>query len=169
MGNKPLLAEMSAHLLFYRIRRHPETEVTEDLSVGTAEWQEGAGRLLLLAAAHQTGLLTELQTALQPSLLAAAPTLRLAHSQPVTLRCQLLTLLFLEAVGLQRTWDLRSYTGQALALLTGRRLAYGYRQAVYADHLIPRGLVGRLEKVLGCRVKQPQGSDHDRLQGGSGS
>jgi hypothetical protein len=113
-----------------------------------------------------------------------------------------LTLFFLEAVGLRRTWDLRSYTGQALALLTGRRLAYGYRQterflaelarigadeaftqalaswaatlwkpparvgaisipvfyidghrkAVYADHLIPRGLVGRLEKVLGCRA-----------------
>jgi hypothetical protein len=113
-----------------------------------------------------------------------------------------LTLLFLEAVGLRRTWDLRGYTGQALALLTGRRLAYGYRhterflaelaqigadevltdalasgtatlwkpqsrladgpapvfyidghrKAVYADHLIPRGLVGRLEKILGCRA-----------------
>jgi hypothetical protein len=38
----------------------------------------------------------------------------------------LLTLLFLEAVGLQRTWDLRGYTGQALALLTDRHRAYGY-------------------------------------------
>jgi hypothetical protein len=38
-----------------------------------------------------------------------------------------LTLLFLEAVGLQRTWDLRGYTGQALALLTTRPRAYGYR------------------------------------------
>ena len=28
----------------------------------------------------------------------------------------------------------------------------GHRKAVYADHLIPRGLVGRLEKVLGCRA-----------------
>jgi hypothetical protein len=156
----------------------------------------------LLGAAHQTGLLTELQTALSPSLLTADLALRLAHSQPATLRCQLLTLLFLEAVGLRRTWDLRSYTGQALALLTECRLAYGYRHterflaelarvgadeaftqalaswtatlwkpharvgdipvpvfyidglslAVYADHLIPRGLVGRLEKVLGCRA-----------------
>jgi hypothetical protein len=128
--------------------------------------------------------------------------LRLAHLQPETLRSQLLTLLFLEAVGLRRTWDLRGYTGQALALLTDRRLAYGYRhmerflaelaqigagevltdalaswtaslwkrqphvadglipifyidghrKAVYADSLIPRGLVGRLEKVLGCRA-----------------
>ncbi len=127
---------------------------------------------------------------------------RLAHSQPATLRSQLLTLLFLEAVGLRRTWDLRSYTGQALALLTGRSLAYGYRhterflaelaqvgadealtealanwtaslwkrpsrkaddpvpifyidghrKAVYADHLVPRGLVGRLGKILGCRA-----------------
>jgi hypothetical protein len=113
-----------------------------------------------------------------------------------------LTLLFLEAVGLRRTWDLRGYTGQALALLTERRLAYGYRhterflaelarvgadepftqalanwtaslwkrqasvegssapifyidghrKAVYADHLIPRGLVGRQGKILGCRA-----------------
>ncbi len=114
----------------------------------------------------------------------------------------MLTLLFLEAVGLRRTWDLRGYSGQALALLTNRRLAYGYRhierflaelarmradevltqvlagwtaslwkrqpasadspvpvyyidghrKAVYSDVLIPRGLVGRLEKVLGCRA-----------------
>ncbi len=102
-------------------------------------------------------------------------------------------------MGLRRTWDLRSYTGRALALLTGRNLAYGYRhterflaelgksgvdetltealaiwtaslwkrsaddpipvfyidghkKAVYADHLIPRGLVGRLGKILGCRA-----------------
>ena len=32
----------------------------------------------------------------------------------------LLTLLFLEAVGLHRTWDLRGYTADGLALLTGR-------------------------------------------------
>jgi len=105
-------------------------------------------------------------------------------------------------VGLRRTWDLRGYSDQALALLTKRRLAYGYRhierflaelaktgadevlthalaswtaslwkrqptledspvpvyyidghrKAVYSDSLIPRGLLGRLEKVLGCRA-----------------
>ncbi len=38
-----------------------------------------------------------------------------------------LTLLFLGAVGLQRTWDLRGYTADGLALLTGRTHAYGYR------------------------------------------
>jgi hypothetical protein len=43
------------------------------------------------------------------------------------LRYLLLTLLFLQAVGLQRTWDLRGYSGQALALLTGRDRTYGYR------------------------------------------
>lgn len=156
----------------------------------------------MLAAAHQTEWLSSLEATLSPSQLTVAPALRLARSQPATLRCQLLTLLFLEAVGLRRTWDLRSYTGQALALLTGRRLAYGYRhterflrelaqigaddaltealaiwtatlwkrplhgadgpvpvfyidghrKAVYADHLIPRGLVGRLGKILGCRA-----------------
>jgi hypothetical protein len=36
------------------------------------------------------------------------------------------TLLFLGAVGLARTWDLRSYTGDGLGLLTGRPRAYGY-------------------------------------------
>jgi hypothetical protein len=28
----------------------------------------------------------------------------------------------------------------------------GHRKAVYTDHLIPRGVVGRFEKVLGCRA-----------------
>ena len=36
------------------------------------------------------------------------------------------TLLFLGVVGLDRTWELRSYTGDALAVLTGRSRAYGY-------------------------------------------
>ncbi len=37
-----------------------------------------------------------------------------------------LTLLFLAAVDLRRTWDLRGYTGEALGMLTGRQRAYGY-------------------------------------------
>jgi hypothetical protein len=36
------------------------------------------------------------------------------------------TLLFLGVVGLHRPWDLRSYTGDALSVLTGRLRAYGY-------------------------------------------
>ena len=43
------------------------------------------------------------------------------------LQALLLTLLFLPVVGVRRTWNLRSYTGTALALLTGRTCAYGYR------------------------------------------
>jgi hypothetical protein len=157
---------------------------------------------LLLAAAELTELLPQLESALSPNLLTTDSSLRLAHSQPETLPKQLVTLLFLEAVGLRRTWDLRGYSGQALALLTGRPFAYGYRhterflaelakagaddgltgvlaswtatlwkpqrplaegpapvfyvdghrKAVYTDHLIPRGLVGRLGKILGSRA-----------------
>jgi hypothetical protein len=154
--------------------------------------REGAGSLLLAAAAAETGLVAALAPAL-PS--------ELSHTSAVS-RCQLLsTLLFLGVVGLQRLWDLRGYAGDALALLTGRRRAYGYRHterflaelaaggaerltealaqwtgalwwprlrpveepspsfsidghhnAVYSDHLIPRGLVARRGVVLGCRA-----------------
>ena len=106
----------------------------------------------------------------------------------------MLTLWLLSAVGLHRTSDLRSYTGDALSLLTGRARAYGYshterflvhlakrggaehlttalgkwtahlwqetaclyvdghRKPVYTAHLIPRGLIGRSGKILGCRA-----------------
>ena len=115
-------------------------------------------------------------------------------------RSLLLTLLFLNAVGLRRTRDLRGYTDEALGLLTGRHRAYsywhterfltllatgggaevltnalgkwsaalwqeageqevacyvyidGHRKAVYADKLIPRGLIGCSGKILGCRA-----------------
>lgn len=157
---------------------------------------------MLLAAASETELLSCLETALTPNLSASDPSLRVTRNQPATLRCLLLTLLFLQAVGLKRTWDLRGYTGQALALLTGRPRAYGYRHTerflaelaflgadapltealarwttplwemtpygkekpvpvfyvdghrkpVYADALIPRGLIGRTGKILGCRA-----------------
>jgi hypothetical protein len=87
-------------------------------------WQEGAGSLLLLAAAHETGLLETLEAALP----LASPTCppRLAHSTRASRERLLLTLLFLNAVGLRRTWDLHAYTGTALALLSRRQRAYGY-------------------------------------------
>jgi hypothetical protein len=79
--------------------------------------------LLLLAAAHESGLLAALTTALpRPT-----TTARLAKMLTATVRALLLTLLFLTAVSLRRTWDLRSYSGTMLALLSGRRWAYGYR------------------------------------------
>ena len=158
---------------------------------------EEAGGLLLLAAANETGLLSQMETALascpasrSPSLLSCSPRCR---------RQLLLTLLFLNGSGLHRTRDLRGYTGDALGLLTGRSRAYGYfhterflsqlaradgaealttalglwtarlwevgaqdaeeetspcfyidghRKPVYADCLVPRGLIGRSGKIL---------------------
>ena len=63
----------------------------------------------------------------------------------------MLTLLFLEAVGLRRTWDLRGYTGQALALLTGRRRAYGYRHTErFLAELASVGAESPLTEALAC-------------------
>lgn len=69
-------------------------------------------------------MLETLETAL--SSCASQATSRLAHLSFSSRQSFLLTLLFLEVVGLKRTWDLRSYTGDALGLLTGRKRAYGY-------------------------------------------
>ncbi len=81
--------------------------------------------MLLLAGVGETGLLPVLERAVQTT--APRDEARLAQATPPTRRMLLLTLLFLGAVGLRRTWDLRGYTGAALALLTGRHRAYGYR------------------------------------------
>jgi transposase len=163
-------------------------------------WQEGAGSLLLLAAAHKTGLLEALECAMPVA--QAMPSSRLAHSTSASRRWLLLTLLFLGAVGLRRIWDLRGYTATALALLSGRKRAYsyrhverflsevaqaggaepltdalaawttrlwkpatadgespvpvyyldGHRKPVYSDCLLPRGVIGRTGKILGCRT-----------------
>lgn len=156
--------------------------------------------MLLVAAANETGLLETLETAL--SSCASHATSRLAHHSSPSRQSLLRTLLFLEVVDLKRLWDLRSYTGDALGLLTNRSRAYGYwhierflsqmaqangadiftdalagwttrlwqpfvpkdadrsaifyvdghRKPVYTDALIPRGLVGRLSNILGCRA-----------------
>lgn len=78
-----------------------------------------------MAAAHETGLLETLDAAL-PLASSTCPA-RLAHSTHASREQLLLTLLFLNAVGLRSTYDLRSYTGAGLALLTRRQRAYGYR------------------------------------------
>ena len=86
---------------------------------GELGWQEGAGGLLLLAAAHETALLSQLEEVLPMKLQTSSAShpspQRLLHPQ----RSLVLTLLFLPTVGLHRFWELRSYTGQELALLTG--------------------------------------------------
>jgi hypothetical protein len=166
-----------------------------------ANVQEGAGGLLLLAAAQETGLLPDLEKAIASCEPTTAQSL--LSSSPRCL-CQLmLTLLFFPLGGLHRTHDLRSYTGNVLAVVTGRSRAYGYchterflsqlakangsealtsalgswtahlweagsqdageeaapcfyidghRKPVYADGLIPRGLIGRTGKILGGRA-----------------
>lgn len=164
-------------------------------------YSEVAGGLLLLAAATGTGLLTQLTNALPTETIPARPPL--ARRSPLVHQRLLLTLLFLGTVGLHRTWDLRSYTADGLALLTGCKRAYGYRyteaflsqiaqagcaesftdalarwttdlwhpetedpetpqsftcyidghrKPVYSEMLIPRGLIGRLGVILGCRA-----------------
>ncbi len=158
----------------------------------------------MLAAVTETGLLTQLEQALPPAAdpTLAPPSFPLAAGPAVRQRL-LLTLLFLGTVGLSRTWDLRGYTADGLALLSGRMRAYGYRytelflsqvarangadrltdalaswatrlwhapaegteqpqtltcyvdghrKPVYSDVLLPRGLIGRLGIVLGCRA-----------------
>jgi hypothetical protein len=81
---------------------------------------------LLLAAANETGLLAALETALASCTHTQGPSSRLAHLSSSSRGMLVLTLLFLGVVGLRRTWDLRGYTGEALALLSGRKRAYGY-------------------------------------------
>jgi transposase len=164
-------------------------------------WQDGAGGLLLLAAAAESNLLPTLEATLPTQEDVSAPR-RLAQATARTRRQSLLTLLFLGVVGLRRPWDLRGYTQEGLALLTTRRHAYGYRtverflsqvaqaggaepltdalarwatllwkptcdenqprsstyyldghrKPVFSDCLIPRGVIGRTGKVLGCRA-----------------
>ena len=71
--------------------------------VGEPKWREGAGGLLLLVAAHETGLLSQLEEVLpmkQRSLCVPEP-LPQPHFLPQ--RSLLLTLLFLPVVGLLTT------------------------------------------------------------------
>jgi hypothetical protein len=94
---------------------------------GEPKWQEGAGGLLLVAAANATALLSRLEAALpmqqQSSSGSQSASSRLFSPQ----RSLLLTLLFLPVVGLHRFWELRSYTEGELAFLTGRARPYSYR------------------------------------------
>jgi hypothetical protein len=96
-------------------------------------WQEGIGSLLLLAAAHQTGLLAQLGTTIQDVASSGC-----SSGLPLTLAVVerlVLTLLFLPVAGLARTWDLRTYTGTLLALVTGRGCAYSY---AYVEQFLSR-------------------------------
>src|SRR5216683_3301044 len=96
-------------------------------------WQEGIGSLLLLAAAHQTGLLAKLGTTIQG--VASSGCRSLLPLNLAVVERLVLTLLFLPVAGLARTWDLRTYTGTLLALVTGRGCAYSY---AYVEQFLSR-------------------------------
>jgi transposase len=117
----------AAHSISSRTRGKKWAAAPTEATSPEPTWQGGAGGLLLLAAANETGLLERLDAALPLD----SPTCpaRLAHSTRASRERLLLTLLFLNAVGLRRTYDLRSYTGAGLAVLSRRQRAYGYRQA----------------------------------------
>lgn len=86
---------------------------------------------------------------MQEALPAAPPTTRFGRLAQTTLRALLLTLLFLPVVGLRRTWDLRSYSGDALALLTARGWAYGYRHVErFLSWLAHTGAAARFTDAL---------------------
>jgi hypothetical protein len=119
---------------------------------------EGAGGWLLLAGAHATGLVATLERAVATARARAGS--RLAHHRPQT-RCGLVrTLLFLRVVGLRRPWDLRGYSGEGLAVLSGRRQAYGYRTvARFLREVAAAGGAQTLTDALGqwtTQVWQPQ-------------
>ena len=109
----------------YHILPYASSALTEKNQRGVeANVQQGVGGLLLLAAAQETGWLSQLETAIA----SCEPTTprSLLSSSPHCLRQLMLTLLFLPLSGLRRTHDLRGYSGDALAVLTGRHRAYGY-------------------------------------------
>ena len=81
----------------------------------------------MLAAAHETALLPQLEEALPMKQQISCVSRFSPHQLFPPQRSLLLTLLFLPAVGLHRFWELRGYTGRELALLTGRAYPYSYR------------------------------------------
>ncbi len=91
------------------------------------EWQEGAGGLLLLAAAHATAPLSQLEAAVLASQdtpkVSQPPAQRLSQPQ----RNLLLTLLFLNAVGREPTLGLthlhRKRTGEAFGKAAALQLS----------------------------------------------
>jgi hypothetical protein len=109
---------------------------------------EGAGGLLLLAGASATGLLTTLEQAVARAPARAGS--RLAQHRPQTCQGLLRTLLFLGVVGLRRPWDLRGYSGGGLAMLSGRRQAYGYETvARFRREVVAAGGAQTLTDALG--------------------
>jgi hypothetical protein len=115
------------------------------------ERQEGAGALLLLVAANATDLLSQLEGVLpmkqQGTTVQRSGPQHLFQPQ---LRL-LLTLLFLNAVGLRRPWDLRTYTGSELGLLTGRSRPYSYR---HVERFLRRLAIANADETFTAALAQ---------------
>jgi hypothetical protein len=107
------------------------------------------GSLLLLVAAQETGLLKALVAAIMQL---ADPTIPgLSPPNAAVVERLVLTLLFLPVAGLARTWDLRSYTGTMLAVVTGRERAYSHR---YTERFLARlAHVGAAERLTEVTAK----------------
>jgi hypothetical protein len=68
---------------------------------------------------------------------------------PAVVARLVLTLLLLPVAGLARTWDLRSYTGTLLAVVTSRQRAYSQRYTErFLAHLAQAGAAQRLTEVM---------------------
>jgi hypothetical protein len=103
------------------------------LSESFPQWQEGIGSFLRLSAAQETGWLEQMVTAIRNLADPGIPGLPPPNRAVVTRL--ILTLVLLPVAGLARIWDLRSYTGTLLALVTGRQRAYSQR---YAERFLSR-------------------------------
>jgi len=127
-------------------------------------WVDGAGGVLLLAGARETAVLTALEQAVAAT--PALPGSRLTRLRPATRAGLLRTLLFLTAVGLRRPWDLRGYSGDGLAVLTGRRQAYGYRIVErFLRELATAGGAHTLTEALGRWTTQVWRPERPRVAG----
>jgi hypothetical protein len=78
----------------------------------------------MLAAAEGSGLVKMLTDAASRGD-GETTAARLADSRKSTRQQLMLTLLFMNLVGVRRSWDLRGYSGDGLGLLSGRKRAYG--------------------------------------------
>jgi transposase len=149
-GKVAVLSSSNHGYLSRSVRRSycPDGKKQDREPAGEVQWQEGAGGLLLVAVAQETGLLTQLETALTSC--SDDLSVRLARLTAASRHMLVLTLLFLGAVGLRRTWDLRRYAGDALALLTGRWRAYGYHHVErFLRQIAHTGAAQALTNALG--------------------
>ena len=65
----------------------------------------------------------------------------------------------MSAVGVERTWDLRGYTGDGLALLTGRKRAYGYQYTEAFLSQLAKASGGEPDNLTQFREEESESQD----------